>query len=349
MISLSDGPLCLLAYEGHSSVTRIFSSPLFRYLVLIFFWIVLRAATKRASSRRAFVTITLFAVLWCFLAWRWDPRAAIPDSEAYGRYAQAIFLSYPFVILFACILFLRLVVRVMRVEYAGMEAGRNETSSDVLRSLDDFVPVGATLIMITILAVGHWIAGVAAIEQHEKVIETGWMGPLPRNELFVHTIESDAFWLFVMMPVGYAVLLVGCKGQRDRVALLLWALWWAYALFGAPWAHRDDWWMARYVMDVDRCVFELGQVGFYFLNSPLIPPNDGPNFASLVLIFTPGYTIAFAIMLARIVRRWRRPGRHCIRCDYDLTGLESNRCPECFTRFSPRGPRMGPSSAGCVL
>lgn len=348
MISLSHGPLCLLAYEGQASATPVFFWPFFRYFVLIIPWVVLRVATKRASSRRAFVTITFCAILWCLLIWRWDPRAAIPDSETYGRYAQAIFLSYPFVILLACILFLRLAVRVVRVEYAGMEAGRNGTSSDVLRSLDDFVPVGATLVIVMILAVGYWFAGVAAIEQHERVIETGWMGPLSRNGLFVHTIESDAFWLFVMMPVGYAVLLMGCKGQRDRVALLLWSLWWIYAIFGAPWAHSDDWWMARYVIDVDRGVFELGQAGFYLLNSPLIPPNGGPYFASLALIFTPAYTIAFAIMLTRIVRRWRRPGQHCIRCDYDLTGLESDRCPECFTRFSPRRPRRGPSSVGCV-
>jgi len=44
-----------------------------------------------------------------------------------------------------------------------------------------------------------------------------------------------------------------------------------------------------------------------------------------------------SVLIVRVLLRTRRRGTtpHCSRCDYNLTGLASDRCPECGTRITP--------------
>ncbi len=47
--------------------------------------------------------------------------------------------------------------------------------------------------------------------------------------------------------------------------------------------------------------------------------------------------LAVGILLLRMLSRPRRRGTtpHCARCEYNLTGLTSDRCPECGTEMIP--------------
>ncbi len=61
------------------------------------------------------------------------------------------------------------------------------------------------------------------------------------------------------------------------------------------------------------------------------------------LIFPTWYLVAAATLGAAFcLRRFRRihPPGHCIRCNYNLTGNESNKCPECGTPTSNSEPAI---------
>ena len=59
--------------------------------------------------------------------------------------------------------------------------------------------------------------------------------------------------------------------------------------------------------------------------------------ASVKLLILLAALVVAVILLIRMLGRPRRRGNtpHCARCEYNLTGLTSDRCPECGTEMIP--------------
>lgn len=58
---------------------------------------------------------------------------------------------------------------------------------------------------------------------------------------------------------------------------------------------------------------------------------------SVKLLILLAALVVAVILFIRMLRRPRRRGTtpHCARCEYNLTGLTSDRCPECGTEMIP--------------
>lgn len=114
-------------------------------------------------------------------------------------------------------------------------------------------------------------------------------------------------------------------GKTDMLVTLIW-LSMAYSLFHAPFVcmalrrKRTRFLMVPILLSPSVVAFGVDWVWVCF---PQLHPILLPCFYTSTVI---GATILLRYLLPD--RVGLKPG-HCVRCDYDLTGNESGRCPEC--------------------
>lgn len=79
---------------------------------------------------------------------------------------------------------------------------------------------------------------------------------------------------------------------------------------------------------------------YFLLNTDPNRRTDTPELVQLVL-FSLGVYLFFSgrWVIARLTRGLAWPGGGtCHKCGYDITGIDSARCPECGTKLLPRSP-----------
>lgn len=103
---------------------------------------------------------------------------------------------------------------------------------------------------------------------------------------------------------------------------------------GAIGAHNNKWRLTLCVVVLFYAVpFLLATIDRAVRNRPLVEEKEPFLAAISFLITVTVATVVFVLARRARLRKWPSCAypRRCRRCNYNLTGLSSNRCPECGT------------------